>query len=101
MADRMVVTQLPEKRPRRLGISSAFQQRQDLKQLEALATAPKPSPISRAPGPAVEAPRAVRPDAASAVEAPAIEAPAAALTTDAVDKLSAWLIEQADLTSPT
>ena len=36
-ADRIVITHLPEKLPRRLGVSSGFQQREDLAQLEALA----------------------------------------------------------------
>lgn len=103
LADRMVVTQLPEKKPRRLGISSVFQQRQDLKQLAALAVAPKTSLQSNAPAPPVppvETREAGYPGVASAVEAPVVEGPASASSTDAVDKLSAWLLEHADLTSP-
>jgi len=101
LADRMVVTQLPEKKPRRLGITSAFQQRQDLKQLAALAAAPNTSLHSDAPAPPVETREAGRPGVASAVEVPVVEGPAAGLSADAADKLSAWLLEHADLTSPT
>jgi hypothetical protein len=35
------------------------------------------------------------------VEAPVVEVPATEPSTDAVDKLSAWLLEHANLTGPT
>jgi hypothetical protein len=101
LADRMVITQLPEKKPRRLGISSAFQQRQDLKQLAALAATPKASLPSDAAAPPVETREAGQPGVAPAVEARVAPGPAVALPTDAADKLSAWLLEHADLSSPT
>jgi hypothetical protein len=105
LADRMVITQLPDKKPRALGTSSAFQQRQDLAQLEAISVAPETSTRSSAPAPTPaptgEACRAERPTAAPAVEAPVVEVPATEPSTDAVDKLSAWLLEHANLTGPT
>jgi len=109
LCDRIVITQLPERKPRRLGHSSAFQQRQDLAQLEALAAAPesrvvtddKLATISKGearqgsanPEPAAEpGPTASPTDVAVTAN---IASP-----TDAVDKLSAWLLEQADLPGP-
>jgi hypothetical protein len=101
LAARMVVTQLPDKKPYRLGHSSAFQQRQDLEQLEALAAAPDISTGTTEAAPTIEAREAERPGVESAIEIPAAEGPAFAAPTDAVDKLSAWLLEHADLTGPT
>ncbi|MBW2232080.1 MAG: hypothetical protein JRH17_16990 [Deltaproteobacteria bacterium] len=105
LADRMVIMQLPNKNPRVLGLSSAFQQRQDLAQLEALAATPaisKPS-AAPAPGPAPksETREIGRPGVAQAVKAPGGEQPAAAPGMDALDKLSAWLLDHADLSGPT
>ena len=100
LADRMVITQLPDKKPRKLGHSSPFQQRQDLAQLEALAAAAATSKQSSALAPIVKAPEVVRPSAATAIETPVVERPAVAAPTDAVEKLSLWLLQQADLTGP-
>jgi hypothetical protein len=101
LADRMVVTQLPDTKPHNLGKSSAFQQRQELAQLEALAAAPSVSKRSAAPAPAVESRAIPSPPSERATDSPPIEVPAAAKSSDAVDKLSAWLLEHADLTGPT
>lgn len=95
LADRMVVMQLPDKKPRKLGIASAFQQRQDLAQLEALAAAPAPSK-SAAPAPQAVAPEVRNTSVKPAKKAP-VAPPAGAPPTEAVDKLSAWLLEHADL----
>jgi len=97
LPDRMVVTYLPDRKPRSLGMSSAFQERQELAQLEALAAAPDASRRSAEAAPAVEVREIPRPDVAPASEGPVIEPRAAALSTDAVDKLSTWLLEHADL----
>jgi hypothetical protein len=118
LADRIVITQLPPRNPRRLRHSSAFQQKQDLAQLEALAATPAAVVVDRdaadsgktaeqgqtgdAPAPATADPVVDQ----AAVSSPAeiaspepIAAPAAS-SGDAVDKLSAWLLEQADLPGP-
>jgi hypothetical protein len=92
LADRMVVTQLPDKKPRKLGASSAFQQRQDLAQLEALAMAPEVSTRDSVHAAAVETLETATPGSAP---------PTAPSKTDPVDKLSAWLLQQADMTGPT
>ncbi|MBW2271036.1 MAG: hypothetical protein JRH16_20980 [Deltaproteobacteria bacterium] len=82
LADRIVITSLPERPPKALGAASAFQQRQDLLQLEALAESHAdvvpidPVAVGEEPPPA----------AARAV-------PAA----DSADALSNWLLRQADL----
>jgi len=101
LADRMVVTQLPDKKPRSLGVSSAFQQRQELAQLEALTAAPGVSTRSATPTPSVEAREIASPRVAPDTEAPIVEASSPASSSDAVDKLSAWLLEHADLPGPT
>jgi hypothetical protein len=101
LADRMVVTQLPDTKPHNLGKSSAFQQRQELAQLEVLAAAPSVSKRSAAPAPAVESREIPSPPSERATDSPPVEVPAAAKSSDAVDKLSAWLLEHADLTGPT
>jgi hypothetical protein len=104
LTDRIVITHLPEEKPRRLGVSSRFQQREDLGQLEALAASPNDStqPGDAVPTPAstVEAAEARDPSVASTLDASNLARPAAAPPMDAVDKLSAWLLEQADLTGP-
>lgn len=101
LADRLIITQLPDYKPRRLGLLSAFQQRQDLAQLEALAATPRSSTRTDAAAPTVEARGTRQPGAASVIEAPVIEPPPRAVaSTDAVDKLSAWLLEQTDLAGP-
>jgi hypothetical protein len=84
LADRLVITNLPDRKPRRLGVSSGFQQREDLAQLEALAASAEAA--SDAP-------------AAEAEAAPDDRCPAPAATDDA-SKLSAWLLRQADLSGP-
>jgi hypothetical protein len=86
LADRLVVTKLPDREPRRLGVSSRFQQQQDLAQLEALA--------AFAPARAEESP------AVSETEAPADDRAPVASTMDGADRLSAWLLRQADLSGP-
>ncbi len=91
LADRMVITQLPDKKPRKLGASSAFQQRQELAQLEALAMVPDISPRD-----SVHPASVVTDEAAAPSSAP----PIAVSKTDAVDKLSAWLLDQTDLAGP-
>lgn len=83
LPDRLVITKLPERQPRRLGVSSSFQQKQELAQLEALAAATPASEESSAPVEATEA----RVDEVRRV-GPAM---------DPADKLSAWLLRQADL----
>jgi hypothetical protein len=92
LAERLVITQLPDREPRRLGVSSAFQQKQELAQLEALAPS---API--APPLAVATPEApVEPiDTPDVAVATRIES-----ATDAAGKLSAWLLRQADLSGP-
>lgn len=103
-ADRIVITHLPNKEPRRLGVSSGFQQREDLAQLEALAAGSETSTRSVAdsetPAAKVETRETNAPRPASTTDAPIGEPPSAASPMDAVDKLSAWLLEQADLTGP-
>jgi len=91
LTDRIVITQLPDKKPRRLAALSGFQQREDLEQLEALGLAQQTSP----PATPDEADVAT---AARKVDAPTVERPGVTPPTDAIDKLSAWLLEQADLT---
>ena len=100
LADRIVINQLPDKKPRRLGITSSFQQRQDLQQLEALAAAPTLAKPGVEPAPGAEAREPGPGPVAPAIEVPAVQPPAAAPPSDPVDKLSAWLLEQADLTGP-
>ncbi len=100
LADRMVVTQLPDKKPRRLGILSTFQQSQDLKQLEDLAAIPRisqQSAVVAAPGERAENAHS---GATSVAEAPVEVDATASSSTDAVERLSNWLLENADLTSP-
>jgi hypothetical protein len=104
-ADRIVITHLPDKPPRRLGVSSGFQQREDLAQLEALAAAgSETSTRSVAEAETAAATLEMRetnaPRPASTTDAPIAEPPSVASPMDAVDKLSAWLLEQADLTGP-
>jgi len=103
LADRMVVMHLPKTNPRKLGLSSAFQQRQDLAQLEALWEASSISTRSTAPESSAtnETPEAGPTSASHSAETPAVEPSPAATGTGAVDKLSAWLLENADLTGPT
>ncbi len=101
LADRVVITHLPDTQPRRLGLLSAFQQRQDLAQLEALAvTSQTPvqvgAPAASTPQPSV----AGQPNAGSTTAAPVVAQSTAGAPTDAVDKLSAWLLEQSDLSGP-
>jgi hypothetical protein len=102
--DRIVITHLPEEKPRRLGVSSGFQQREDLEQLEALAASPEAStrnkPAAPTPAAAVDADEPSGPSVAPGIDAPNVVPPAVASSMDAVDKLSAWLLEQADLTGP-
>jgi hypothetical protein len=101
LADRVVITYLPDKKPRKLGASSAFQQRQDLAQLEALAAAPNvltPEDVAAA---AAQESESAPPSSASSNHAAAPARPTAGSETDAVDKLSTWLLEQTDLTGPT
>jgi len=100
LADRMVITQLPEKKPYRLGRLSAFRQRQDLEQLEALMAVPGTSTRSSAPTDAIEAPEASPLSASPALEASVVAPPAVASPTDAVEKLSVWLLEQTKQTGP-
>ena len=90
-----------QSKPRKLGLASAFQQRQDLEQLEALAAAPDISTGTTEAAPTIEAREAGRSSVASAIEVPAAEGTALAAPTDAVDKLSAWLLEHADPAGPT
>ncbi|MDP6980390.1 MAG: hypothetical protein QF570_17620 [Myxococcota bacterium] len=97
LAERMVITHLPEEKPRRLGVSSGFQQREDLEQLEALATPPEAVTQTEAPAPPAAAAEPSAPSASAASAPPAAEAPAATAPGDAADKLSAWLLEQTDL----
>jgi len=104
-ADRIVITHLPDQKPRRLGVLSGYQQREDLEQLEALAAGPETSTTqsgvaSPTPTATAETPEADRPSAPPASDAPDVAHPAMAPPMDAVDKLSAWLLEQADLTGP-
>ena len=103
-ADRIVITHLPDEKPRRLGVSSGFQQREDLAQLEALAAISDVSKPSRDAAPtSVATPETAgiddAPDA-PAIDTPVVAQPAVAPAMDAVDRLSAWLLEQADLTGP-
>ncbi len=100
LAKRMVITHLPEEKPRRLGVSSGFQQREDLEQLEAMAIAFDPSTRSTAPATPVDAPAPQASAKAPAPEPSVAEVPAPAAQTDSVDKLSAWLLEQTNLTGP-
>lgn len=89
LADRLRITQRPDEPPsRRLGVSSVFQQRQELAQLEALAAAP--SAAARSASAPVDAPE----------DTPAEEAPAPAPAVDDADKLAAWLLRQADVSGP-
>jgi hypothetical protein len=100
LADRLIITHLPDYKPRRLGLLSAFQQRQDLAQLEALVATPRSSTRTDVAAPTVKARATREPGAAAAIEAPVIEHPSVAASPDAVDKLSAWLLEQTDLIGP-
>jgi hypothetical protein len=88
LAERLVVDRMPESAPRRLGVSSGFQQREDLAQLEALAAlapAPQPPVVSTAPpAPGPQPSPTGTPSPASPAD-------------DDVEKLSAWLLRQADL----
>jgi len=109
LAERLVVNQLPERAPRRLGVSSGFQQREDLAQLEALAAfAPAATAVAaKAPQPTAGETASPAPSAAGAPgdrsapaeteRPPAAEAGAEAPAGDDVEKLSAWLLHQADL----
>lgn len=101
LADRMVITYLPEKNPRRLGCSSAYQQQQELDQLEALAAAPPLQVEIDEPAPATETRELEGPAPAAAVREAAAPSVAAAPATDAVDKLSAWLLDHMDSSGPT
>jgi len=100
LADRIVITHLPEKSPQRLGHSSAYQQQQDLDQLEALAFAPQPPDETVATAPLAEKHDEPVPVTATAVAEPVVPIAAAAPASDAVDRLSAWLLDHTDLTSP-
>lgn len=81
LADRLRVGQVPVEAPRkRIGGYSAAQQRQDLDQLQALATRP-----------AAPAPLPVLPSGANGAQ------PAPATAPDPADQLAAWLLEQAGL----
>jgi hypothetical protein len=122
LAERLVVNRLPERAPRRLGVSSEFQQREDLAQLEALvAFAPAaPAVAPNAPAPTAGETASSAPPAAAALggrpSAAETRRPAAAETgqpaaaeavqpsaaeagghAPAAEKLSAWLLRQADL----
>jgi hypothetical protein len=102
LADRIVVTHLPDEKPRRLGVSSRFQQREDLAQLEALTASPEASTrigeAAATPEATVEETEAEDPSIASTIDTPNLTHSVAAPPMDAADKLSAWLLEQADLT---
>jgi hypothetical protein len=86
LADRLVITNLPDRKPRRLGVSSGFQQREDLAQLEALAASASAAAVNGPPVPETEAPADDRCPVAS--------------PPDDASKLSAWLLRQADLSGP-
>jgi hypothetical protein len=101
LAERVVITQLPDKKPRKLGATSAFQQRQDLAQLEALAAASETSTEKPAAADAQEERAAESQHDVSRSEAADAESHTDAPQADAVDKLSNWLLEHADLTGPT
>jgi hypothetical protein len=92
LCERLVITNLPEGKPRRLGVTSSFQQRQDLAQLEALA-ASAPAPAAEETRASVETSRAPG-RTQSPAPTPAVPA------VDPADKLSAWLLSQADLSGP-
>jgi hypothetical protein len=78
-AERITVDHIPDEKPLRpVGGTSVFQQLEELKQLELLATAGSQPADPTAPA-----------AAAPAAAAPAATAPA--------DKLAAWLLQQADL----
>lgn len=102
--DRIVITHLPDEKPRRLGVLSGFQQREDLAQLEALAACSETSTLSIADGPspaaALETGETNAPSPTSAIDAPPAGPSPVASPMDAVDKLAVWLLEQADLTGP-
>lgn len=86
LADRLVITNLPDRKPRRLGVSSGFQQREDLSQLEALA--------------ALATAAAEKDPGVSETEAPPDDRSPVASAPDDASKLSAWLLRQADLSGP-
>jgi len=86
LSDRVVITTISDQPIVPLGILSVFQQEQNLLQLEAMAEAAAETVVSE---PAVEAAR----------DTGATRSTARA-TTDSADKLSAWLLNQADLSGP-
>jgi hypothetical protein len=100
LAERMVITSLPQTKPRRLGFLSAFQQRQDLAQLEALAVVPQASEQDPASAASPEALSVQASVASSEKSVPPSARSGAPASADAADRLSAWLLEQADLPSP-
>jgi hypothetical protein len=84
---RMTVTQVPEAEPRKaVGTSSAAQQAEELRQLRALGK--KPSAVET-----------VRPMASVGAAEGAPRPVGAAKSEEPVDKLAAWLLDQADLSN--
>lgn len=100
LADRIVITELPAQDPHQLGCSSVFQQQEDLAQLAALAAVPEASAHSSPGTPVVDASEDDRSSAAPEVEISVVADPRGAPPTEAVDKLSGWLLDQIDLTGP-
>ena len=86
LADRIVITKLPDRPVDVPAQSSAFQQEQELMQLEALAT------------PAVH--RAEAMSKAGAADAPPAVEVSVDLGVEPADKLSAWLLDRAGLSRP-
>lgn len=102
LADRLVITNLPDRKPTRLGVSSAFQQKQELAQLETLAAlsrAPIPEPLPEPRPASVSIAQQTGPPV-EATEAPADEGGRVPAAMDDADKLSAWLLRQADFSGP-